>query len=454
MDMQNAVNETKIPKRVLSAILSGMSAGIVPRSGAQYIAIGRRAEIAAMLSDLEKISDGGGAMRFLIGRYGSGKTFLIQLIRMYALEQGFLTADCDLSPERRLSSSSGGGAATYRELMKNFASKASPDGGALGPVLSRWLSGIRSDVAASGLEPDTAPFEDEVRTRIYKTVRNLEGAVGGFDFSAVLHAYYRASLDGDDEKQSAAVRWLRGEFATKTEARAALGFSVGSVITDDNWYDYLKLMALFAREMGYRGLVVFIDECVNLYKITNRVSRESNYEKILSMFNDTLGGRAEGLMIVFGGTPQFLEDTRRGLFSYEALRSRLSEGRFASAEYTNLLSPVISLRRLSDDELLALLLRITKLHSTYYAWNARVSDEEMITFLKNALDRAGGNVMITPREIIRDYMTVLDLLYQNEALTMADLCKSGETPTASEVPAAPEAPTEERRKYTPEDITF
>ena len=314
--------EVQVPRRVLGSLLSSVAAGVVPRAGAPYIAIGRQDEIAALLSDLEQIADGGGAMRFLIGRYGSGKSFLIQLIRGYAMERDFITADADLSPERRLYGSGGSGVATYRELMKNLASKASPDGGALPKLIARWIGAMQDEFIRGGMNPDDPTFPDALGRKVSDTMRELEFLVGGFDFARVITAYYRAYLEGSESAQlrmSACLRWLRGEYATKTEARGDLGFPVSVIIDDDNWYDFLKLWAMLVQRMGYRGLVVFIDECVNLYKITHRVSRENNYEKILSMFNDTLQGRAPGLGIVFGGTPQFLEDPRRGLFSYEAL---------------------------------------------------------------------------------------------------------------------------------------
>ena len=405
-----------VPRRILSSLLSSVAAGVVPRSGSPYIAIGRQDEIAALLSDLENINDGGGALRFLIGRYGSGKSFLIQLIRGYALDRGFVTADADLSPERRLYGTGGSGVATYKELIKNLATKASPDGGALSKIIIRWVNGIRSDVAESG-ELSDAEFSKRVNGRIYSELREMEEFVGGFDFAKVVSEYYNATLADDEDKKSACLRWLRGEFASKTEARGTLGFSVSCIIDDDNWYDFIKLWASLVRKMGYRGFVVFIDECVNLYKISHRVSRENNYEKILSMFNDALQGRAPGLAIVFGGTPQFLEDTRRGLFGYEALRSRLCDSRFASGEYKNLIGPVIRLRRLTDDELFALITRITKLYSMYYGWEARITQEEMEEFLNICLAKAGADSMITPREMLRDYMTVLNILMQNENAT-------------------------------------
>ncbi len=400
-----------VPKRILSSLISSVSAGVVPRMGAPYIAIGRDAEIAALLSDLESVKEGGSAMRFLIGKYGSGKSFLMQLMRGYALERGFLCADADLSPERRICGGKGSGIATYRELIRNLASRTSPEGGALPQLLAKWLSALQGEVAASGLLPEDPAFRTEVSKKVFALARELENNVGGFDFAAVISEYYRASVSDDEEKKSCCLRWLRGEYTTKTEARGDLG--VGSIIDDESWYDYIKLWAEFARRIGYHGLVVFLDECVNLYKIVNRVSRENNYEKLLSMFNDTLQGRAPGLSMILGGTPQFLEDTRRGLFSYEALRSRLADSRFGNGEYRDLLGPVIRLRRLSDNELYALVTRVTKLHGMHFGWTPRVSDAEMAAFLTECTARAGADVMITPREIIRDYMSVLNILYQN-----------------------------------------
>lgn len=419
------MNHTKIPKRVLSGLLSSISAGVVPRMGAPYIAIGRNDEIEALLGDLEAVSDGGGSMRFIIGKYGSGKSFLIQLVRGFALEKGFITADADLSPERRICGAKGTGIATYRELIRNLASRSSPDGGAFPQIIARWLSDLQSQTAGEGLEIGSDAFTRSLTEKIFRTARSLESQIGGFDFASVITAYYKAYLAGDEEKKSACLRWLRGEYSTKTEARNAVGVPLGGIIDDENWYEYIKLLAVFFRHIGYRGFVVFIDECVNLYKITNRISRENNYEKLLSMFNDTLQGKAEGLALIFGGTPQFLEDTRRGLFSYEALRSRLSDGQFQKAGYKNLIGPVIRLRRLSDDELFALIARITNLHAQNYNWTPRVTDEDMAAFLKICLERAGADTLITPREIIRDYMTVLNILFQNPETTFSDVVGSG-----------------------------
>lgn len=423
--MNPEIKEVAVPKRILNTLISSLAAGVVPRSGAPYIAIGRKEEINSLLDNLDDTAEGGSFCRFLIGRYGSGKSFLIQLIRGYALDRGFLCADADLSPERRLTGGNGAGIATYRELMINIASKVSPEGGALGTVLSRYFTKVKTELIAEGVLPEDATFEAELKKRIYLTLSELEGDVGGFDFAKVLGEYYIATLSDEAEKKTACLRWIRGEFANKTEAISALGFRVSTVIDDDNWYNFIKLFASLSVKLGYSGLVVFVDECVNLYKIPNRISRESNYEKLLAIFNDTLQGKAKNLGVIFGGTPQFLEDSRRGLFSYEALKSRLVDSKYSELGYQNLSSPVIRLRRLSDNELLALVKRLTKLYGQREGrTSSMLSDEQIEMFLEKALSKAGAEEMVTPREIIRDYLTLLNILRDNEGASFEGIMNS------------------------------
>ena len=452
--MENNENIKRIPKRVLNSLLLSVSAGVVPRIGAPYIAIGRKDEIAALLSDLEQVNEGCGTMRFIVGRYGSGKSFLMQLIRGYALERDFITADADLSPERRLYGTSGSGVATYRELVKNFASKASPDGGALPKMIAKWIELLKVQIISEGTTVDDPAFTLKLNALVADKMREIEFMVGGFDFARVISEYYKAYTENDDEKRSACLRWLRGEYATKTEARNTLGFSVSVIIDDENWYDFIKLWAILVRFMGYRGLIVFIDECVNLYKINHRISRENNYEKILSMFNDTLQGRAPGLGLILGGTPQFMDDTRRGLFSYEALKSRLCDSKYASMEYKNYIGPVIRLKRLTDDDLFALISRVTKLYAVNYGKEPRITEAEMVRFLELSLARAGADEMITPREMLRDYMTVLNILMQNENVSFDKIVSStmlDETLTTTDTIESKE---KHQDKYTAADIEF
>ncbi len=433
--------DVKVPKRILNTLLASLCAGVVPRSGAPYIAIGRNDEIEALLENLEAVADGGAFCRFLIGRYGSGKSFLIQLIRSHALERGFLTADADLSPERRLTGGNGAGLATYRELIANLASSASPEGGALPLILSRYFVSLKNEIIDEGVLPSDADFSRLLQKKVYKMLSELEADVGGFDFARVLCEYYAASLEENEERKSACLRFLRGEFLTKTEAKNALGFSVSYIIGDDNWYDFIKLFAVLSVKIGYKGLLLFVDECVNLYKIPNRISREANYEKLLSIFNDTLQGKAKSMGVIIGGVPQFLEDTRRGLFSYEALRSRLCDSRYTEFGYRNLSSPVIRLRRLSDNELFALVVRLYKLYQQKEGERSPVlSNEEVERFMNLALSRIGAEDMITPREIIRDFLTLLNILRDNPDASFDKLLTklSSAAPEMSDAKVVPE----------------
>lgn len=415
----------RIPRRVSTALINSLSAGVVPRIGLEYVAVGRADEIKALLLDLEDIAAGGASFRLIVGRYGSGKSFLLQLLRNHAMDRGFVVADADLSPERRLSGTNRQGVATYREMMKNLATRTRPDGGALAAILERWISGLETEVARdTGLGPRDQAFLQAVESRIMDVVSQMEGLVHGFDFATVLSSYWRGHRLGDEDLQDAALRWLRGEFATKTDAKAALGVRV--IVDDDSWYDYVKLFARFVTSIGYRGLIILIDEMVNLYKISHSLSRQANYEKLLTMFNDTMQGKAEHLGIVVGGTPQFVEDARRGLYSYEALRSRLAESRFLQAGMRDTSSPILRLQPLTHEELFVLLTRLRDVYTAHFEQEIMLSAEELTAFLQEAVNRLGAEQMLTPREIIRDFITVMNLLRQNPELSFAELVQTAE----------------------------
>ena len=352
-----ASSAPRVPRRVAAVILNSLKGGVVPRIGLPYITVGREVEIRALLTDLDLIADGGASFRFLVGRYGAGKSFLLQTIRTHAMGENFVVADADLSPERRLQGGQGQGLATYRELIRNLSTKTRPEGGALGLILDRWVANVNAEGETDG----------EARARA--SVAGLEELVHGFDFARMLVRYYRASTEGDDETKSSVSRWLRGEFRTKTEAKSELWTSV--IITDDDWYDYVKLIAAFLRGAGYRGMLVLIDELVNLYKIPNAITRQYNYEKILTMYNDTLQGKAHYLGIIMGGTPTSIEDRRRGVFSYEALRSRLTQGRFAREDMRDMLAPIIRLHPLTYEELLVLIEKLGQIHAGYFGYTSR-----------------------------------------------------------------------------------
>ena len=416
-------NDRKVPRRIGQTILNSLKGGVVPRIGLPYIAVGRKNEIEALLHDVEIISEGGASFRFIVGRYGSGKSFLIQTIRNYVMDKGFIVADADLSPERRLQGTRGQGLATYRELISNLSTKTKPEGGALTLVLDRWISSMQAaTMQATGLDADNEALSKAVDSRIRDTIMAISEMVHGFEFAKLLSIYYHAYLDGDDEKKAKAVKWFRGEYSLKKEAKEDLGVNI--IITDDDWYDYLKIFASFFRLAGYAGMMIFIDELVNLYKIPNTITRQYNYEKLLAMYNDTLQGKARYLGIIMGATPQAIEDRRRGIYSYEALRSRLSEGRFSKPGARDLLAPVIRLEPLTPEEMLVLCEKLMHMHSDLYGYASRLSTDDLAAFIKLEYSRIGADQNITPREVIRDFIELLDLLYQNPGTTMDEMLRS------------------------------
>lgn len=435
-----------VPRRILTAIMSSIAAGVTPRTGIEHLAVGRKEEIDAIVSDLDNVGDGGASFRVVSGPFGSGKSFLLQLARNYALERNYVVMDADLSPDRRFAGTQGQGLATYRELAKNMSTKTHPVGGALATILEKWISGIQTEVMRGGISTGDASFGKAVETRIFDTVNGMKGLVHGFDFAQVITTYWRGSIDQDETGKTAALRWLRGEYATKTEAREALGRAVRVIIDDDDWYDYIKLLASFVRSIGYRGLVVIIDEAVNLYKISHKQARLANYETLLTILNDCLQGRAEGLGILVGATPQMVEDTRRGLFSYDALRTRLQESRYASqAGLRDVSGTVIRLEPLAPEEIFVLLERLRYLHALFYGYPERVTGEQLRAFMEETLSRLGATRFTTPREIVRDFVSVLNLIQQNpgvefDALIRGDGFKPTEAlPTSEDAAASDDA---------------
>lgn len=408
-----------VPKRIASNLINALKGGVVPRTGLGYIAVGRTAEINALLHDVEITEQGGAFFRFIVGRYGSGKSFLLQTVRQHVMDRGFVTADADLSPERRLMGSKGQGLATYRELMRNLSVKTKPDGGALSLILEKWITSVRNEVIEEGTAPSDIFFDTAVEKKIYVKISELQDMVHGFDFAKVINAYHKAYSVGEEEKTACVIKWLRGEYSTKTEAKNDLGVNV--IITDENWYDYIKILTAFFVKAGYKGFVLMIDELVNIMKIPHSVTRQYNYEKILMMYNDVLQGKATHLGIIMGGTPQCIEDPRRGVFSYEALRSRLERGRFATDDVHDLLAPIIKLQPLSYEELTVLTEKLTEIHAGLYGYESRVTLEDRIYFIKAEFGRVGADVNITPREMIRDFIELLNMAMQNPDKTLPQL---------------------------------
>lgn len=400
---------TEIPKRTLSVMMNALSSGVVPRRGLEYIAVGRRKETETFVSDLEETSQGGGAFRFISGRYGNGKSFMIQMVRNYSMDKGFVVMDADLAINRRLTGSKGEGVNTYRELVRNAAVKARPDGGAIDLILDNWIMPI---IDENKDKPEKVPSIIRDRTH------SMSGMILYHDFIAVVISYAKDLIY--QRESSPALRWLRGEYDRKTDARADLG--VSSLIDDSNWYDMIKLWAMLSVCAGYKGMVVFLDEAVVLYKLQNRASRSNNYERLLTMFNDIMQGKSSHLSIYVCGTPEMITDPDRGLYSYDALRSRLVSGKFENG-YDNYLGPVINLRPLTNEEVFVLLKTLLGMHEQRYGYESKISDDMLEKYLKTVTAKIGGKEMVTPREITRDFISLLDTMHQNPGAVFDDMIK-------------------------------
>lgn len=407
----------RIRPRERDAIVASLRAGMVPRVGQQHIQVGRAAEVQATVRDVDRIADGGAGCRFVIGEYGSGKTFFLHLVRSIALERRLVAVHADLTPDRRLHAASGQARALYAELMRNLATRARPDGGALSSVVERFVTRALDEANASGGDP-----ADTIRSRL----ASLAELTGGYDFATVVGAYWRGYDSGDERLRADAVRWLRGEFTSRVDARAALG--VRTIVDDATFYDHLKLMACFVRMAGFSGLLVCLDEMANLHKITGAAVRNANYEQVLRIVNDTAQGTVEHLGFLFGGTPEFLMDPRRGLFSYPALASRLAPNRFASAERVDHTGPVIRLGSLTPEDVYVLLTKLRHVYANGDPARYLVPDEALTAYMAHCATRLGDAYFRTPRETIRGFLDLLALLEQHTDLHWSDLVRTVDFP--------------------------
>ena len=409
---------SQVPNRIANILINALKGGVVPRVGLEYITVGRTQEIAAILHDIEMIEEGSASFRFIVGKYGSGKSFLLQTIRNYATAKGFVVVDADLSPERRFAGTKAQGLATYKELIQNLSTKSKPDGGALPLILEKWISGIQATVKA---QPNVSEdeFDDLVERQIYAVASSLEGMVNGFEFAKAVVTYWKAYRQDDSAMKSNVLRWFRGEYPSRKEAKDDLG--INFIVNDETWYDFLKIFAAFLVGAGYKGMLVVIDELVNIFKIPNSITRANNYEKILTMYNDVLQGKASHIGFLMGGTPQCIEDKYKGVFSYEALRSRLAEGHFATADIKDLSAPIIRLQMLSQEEMYILVEKLLNIHAQLYNYSPTLSHDELVYFLTVEYNRVGAQTHITPREIIRDFIELVNILHQNPQKSVSEI---------------------------------
>ena len=400
-----------VPKRTLNTLMNAISSGVVPRRGLEYIAVGRKKETQTFVNDLDDTADGGGAFRFISGRFGNGKSFMTQMVRNYAMDKGFVVMDADLAINRRITGSKGEGVNTYRELVKNTAYRTRPEGGAVEPILQEWAESLCDELGGRD-----AVTLDGVRHIVRQKTADMASMQYYRDFATVLSQYVYSYLT--DQEDDPAIRWLKGEYDLKSNVRKDLG--VSTLVDDSDWYEIIKLWTRLFVTLGYKGMVVFLDEAVVLYKLQNKVSRSNNYERLLTMFNDIMQGKSSYLSMYICGTPEFIEDQNRGLYSYEALRSRLVAGRYENG-YDNYLGPVINLRPLTNEEVYVLLQTLRDLYEQRNDCSTGLTDEMLEVYLRTVMSNSISSEMITPREITRDFISLMDTLRQNEGLTFDKL---------------------------------
>lgn len=415
---------TNIKPKEATAIINSLIGGVVPKIGVSHIAVGRNEEVNAFISALEDVKNGHSIMKFWIGDFGSGKSFMLHLLNTVALKQKFVIANADFTPENRLYSNDGKAVLLYSAIMNNLAIQTKPEGGALPILLQKWIESVLMKVSKDNQIPLTEITQEQnlplVETQIMTTINELSD-VGAFDFGSVIMKYYQGYIQNDENLKKYALKWLKGEYKTKTESKSELG--IREIIDDHNYYDMLKNFCKLFTSIGYSGLMINLDEAINLYKIQNSGTREKNYEKILTIYNDCLQGKVENLFFNIAGTKDFLENERRGLFSYNALKTRLQTNRFETQEIRDFAQPVIKLRPLNHNEIYVLLKNLQTIFNQNYQIESQVDDQDIKNFMEEIYNKPGAQEFLTPRQVTRDFLNILNLLRQNPTLNKDSLFK-------------------------------
>jgi hypothetical protein len=405
-----------------TAIINSLVGGVVPNIGLQHITVGRSQEIQAVVSALEDVKKGHSMMKFWIGDFGSGKSFILHLLNTLALKQKFVVTGADFTPDNRLYSNDGKALALYSALMDNISILTKPEGGALPVLLEKWIDQVIVKTAEENTIALTEIREEKylalIQNALMKTINEIT-ETGSFDFGMVVMKYYEGYIKDDENLRRNALKWLKGEYRTKTEARQDLG--VREIINDLNFFDMLRNFGKLFVQIGYSGFMINLDEAINLYKISMASMREKNYEKILTLYNECFQGKTQHLFINIAGTKEFLENERRGLFSYQALKSRLIANRFEQDSIRDFAQPVIKLLPLNPNELFVLLQKLRAIFDFHYQTKSEITDGEIHQFMEEMFNKPGASEFLTPREVIRDFLNILNILRQNPGVNKSIL---------------------------------
>lgn len=392
-------------------IIQSLRSGVVPRLGLQHIQVGRSDELKSFISNITTIANGGTSFRLVIGEYGSGKTFFLSLVRSIALQQGLVTMNADLSPTKRLHGTDGQARLLLSELIASLSTRTKQDGNALQNILEKFIAMARTEAEQ---------HQRNVISVIHEQLSELNEYPGGYAFAQVIKKYWEAYEEGNNILKDCALRWLKAEYTTKTDSLRDVG--VREFIDDSSLFNTLKLYSILIQKAGYKGLLICMDEMVNLYKISNSVSRKANYEEILNILNNTLQGTLTNIGFIMSGTPEFLTDGNRGLYSYEALKSRLAENSFSKklglVDYN---STVLRLSNLTKEELYLLLKNLRNVFAGGDENKYLVPDEALLAYLNHCANKIGDSYFRTPRNTIKGFLDLLSMLEQYPDLQWSDM---------------------------------
>lgn len=408
--MNNRIN----PKEA-DNIIKALEAGVVPRRGIQHLLVGRHKEVEEVILILDNIKQGESDIRFWVGDFGSGKSFMMRTIESLAVQKNFAVSTIDLTPTRRFYASDGKAQSLYNEIVDNIIIQTSQDGNAIKTIIEEWINSIITSVSERDKIPASQLLVKENKGIIEKEILNITSSfksVGlSYELGQAISKYYEGLMEDNQVLKLKALRWIRGDISTKTESKNELG--IKRIINDDNWYEAIKNLAELFSDIGYSGFVINFDEAVNLYKLPMSQTRERNYEKILNIFNECKSNTARGLFVNFGATRKTIFDERRGMSSYGALKGRLGNESSLDSKLINTNKTVLPLKPLTTEEIYTLLENLKNIYNIHYRLDIDMTMENIKLYMEEQLNRPGALEFLTPRAVIKDFLEILDMIRQN-----------------------------------------
>lgn len=388
---------------ILREIIDSLRNGTVPAEGTENIAVGIDEELTEIQDQIERTREDKSAFKFIIGDYGSGKTFFSTSVREMAYDKKFVVSSVVISQETPLHKFE----ELYRKIMEGMRTSENKKIPAFNFILEEWLLNIEDKVIEiEGLDPyeDSKKFQIEMNKRINEELM-IVGSIAA-SFANAIRAFYKAKYEGDTVLAQGAVAWLKGD-NVRAELKSKLG--VIGTITRENSFEFFRALLQMIKTAGYEGLMIILDEVETVQKLVRKDMRSAAYENLRFFIDESDRNSFPSCFFLYTGTTDLME-SEKGFKSLEPLYQRIKVEREKGDKFKNLRQPVMFLDGLNRDRLYEVACRVRNIHGQVYSWmpNDKLTDDFIKRLINDMTLGFGGEINIGPRGFLRTLIDILD----------------------------------------------